>query len=55
MLEEPPPEGLHPMERTHSGKCTEGLCPMAGIPGAGKEWKESLPGEEGAAEMMCVR
>ena len=39
--EQPVPEGLHPMERTHAGAVCEGLSPMGGTPrwSRGRVWR----------------
>jgi len=42
MLEQPVPEGLHPMEGTHAGAVCEELQPMGGI-GVGEVSGELSP------------
>jgi len=68
MLEQPVPEGLHPvggthpgavheelqpMGRTHVGEVCGELSPVRGISRCGKSVRSPPPEEEGAAETVC--
>jgi len=54
-LEQPVPEGLHPMEGTHAGAVCGGLSPMGGAPSwsRGRVLRSPSPEENGAAETTC--
>jgi len=54
-LEQPVPEGLNPVGRTHIGEVCGGLSPVRGnfMLKQGKSVRSPPPEEEGAAETMC--
>jgi len=55
MLEQPVPEGLHSVGRTHIGEVCGELSPVRGIflLEQGKSVRSPPPEEEGAAETTC--